>query len=240
MKRRPKEKKAVRTLGPFRKAARVAITAFVALHVSAMAWWLIPANGYPRDYRSAELPAWITRAEQAVFEWKRDSYGTILAPVFERYIFITATWQKWWLFAPNPMQIHDWITVKAVIDWKQPDPLRGPAGSKAEPWGDARQPVYDEEPLYKSYEGDLDGRMKGTARGYSHDPKLVENLASGNWDRPLASFAEYFGRVYRTKTGKRPLGIHVILNRGRIPPPYQDRSVASLPNEQRVLWYLHY
>jgi hypothetical protein len=186
------------------------------------------------------MPAWFAGIEQATFDWKKGSIGTTWATVLDRYVFTTASWQSWWLFAPNPMQVDDWLTVKAVVGWKDPDPSIPPEQRKNGVWGDARTPIYDEHPLYTSYVGTLEGRMKGTAGAYYHDPKLVENLASGNWDRPLASFAEYWGKVYRAEHGKSALGVHVILDRGHIPVPFSGRMPASDEPSQRVLWYLHY
>jgi hypothetical protein len=225
---------------PFDRLRKVLVAGFCILHVSALVWWLTPANGYPKDNRTAVMPAWFANLEQKSFDWKKGSFGTPWALGLERYVFFTASWQSWWLFAPNPMNVHDWITVKAVVGWKDPDPSLPADQRKPGVWGDARTPIYDTHPLWTSYEGDLAARMKGTAGAYFHDPKLVENLASGNWDKPLASFAEYWGKVYRAENGKKPLGIHVIVTRGHIPTAFSGRMPASDEAAERVLWYLHY
>jgi hypothetical protein len=219
---------------------RAVVVTFVSLHVIALVWWTTPGNGYPKDQRSAELPSWFTSIEQATFDWKKASGGTLWATALDRYIFATASWQSWWLFAPNPMQVHDWVTVKAVVAWKDPDSSMPTAQRKMGVWGDAREPIYDERPVYTSYEGELNTRLRSFAGAYTHDAKLIENLASGNWDRPLASFTEYWGKVYKERTGRKPMGMHVIVTRGHIPAAYSGRMPASDEPSERVLWYLHY
>jgi hypothetical protein len=213
--------------GPFEIWRRGAITAFVVLHLSAVCWWLIPADGYPGNRRRATLPAWLSRLEQRVFDWKRAVSDRALPRLLERYTFSTATWQRWWLFAPSPMEAHSGIAVYAVEGWR--DPARPAPKQKKRPWGDTRDPMYASEPLYRTHDGDLSGR------------KFVESVIRS--EKVLASFASYWGRRYSEQHGKRPLGIHVLYTKARVdrPDADDDGDQGDQGNSStRVVWYLHY
>jgi hypothetical protein len=212
---------------------RCAVAVFVTLHACAVCWWLLPFKPYITGPRSASLPEWFTQRENRLFAWKRRNAGRVVPRLLERYIFTTATFQTWHMFAPNPLEYHQWLTVYAVTGWRDPSP-----GAKKTlgPWGDAREPIYDPIPIYKSYEGEVTQRMKASPSRYFHDPKLVENLAV-NHDRALAAFTDYWGSVYAQQKGKRPLGVHALLTRANIPTT--GGATAGLP-ATRVIWYVHY
>jgi hypothetical protein len=212
------------------------VTAFVALHLGALIWWLIPADGYPQDARSADLPAWLVGAEQRVFGFKKTHGTSIFSRGLESYAFLTGTRQYWSMFAPNPPDGHDWLTVLAVIDWEKPDP-GAPAPAFEPPWGNDRVPITDPVPLYRSYEGNLYRRMGGHASLYSDAPKLAENLVSGDWNQALASFGEYWALQYREENGKKPLGIIVMDRQRRLPRPYSGVPPSAVPPVQRILWF---
>jgi hypothetical protein len=180
------------------------VSAFVAVHLASLAWWLVPADGLPKDDRMLAGPAWLASLEGRAFEFKNRHRDSLVGKALERWTFLTASWQNWRLFAPNPPVEHNWLAVYGVIGWTE-EPVAG------------RVPVYDPIPIYRSYEGRIGPRMAGHASSYMHDPKLVENLSSGNWNRALGGFAEYWSRVYREERGQKPLAIHVLLHTGRIP-----------------------
>jgi hypothetical protein len=221
---------------------RTCVTFFVVFHVASICWWLIPANGYPSDALTWKVPPWLSDREDATFAWKRANAQHWLARCMEDYLFLTASWQRWWLFAPNPINYDDWITAYAVTGWREPD-VNDPNLEKEPllPWNNRRKPIYDPEPIYQSYPGKLEDSIHGHAGIFRHDAKLVENLTSGNWDEPLGAFAQWCGAQYRQRTGHAPLlGVHIILHRGEIPRGFERQPIASQHVSERVLWYLHY
>jgi hypothetical protein len=192
------------------------IAAFVAFHVTSLAWWLIPADGLPKDSRMIQPPSWLASAESRVFEFKKRHRDSLAAKTLERWTFLTASWQNWRLFAPNPPIEHNWVAVYGVIGWTD-DSIAG------------RIPVYDPIPIYRSYDGRIGPRMAGHASLYKHDPKLIENLSSGDWNRALGGFAEYWARAYREERGQKPLAVHVMLHTGHI--------TGDEPPTSRVICY---
>jgi hypothetical protein len=220
---------------PLAILGRGLLVAFVLLHVSSIVWRVIPAGGFERDDRTTKLPGWFTGLEQRLFAWKKRVEGRWLPSALTAYTYATGTWQRWLLFAPSPIKEHNWFTVYAVVGWRDPGPF---TSKEKTPWKDGRQPDYEPVPLYKSYDGELSQRMKGSGSGYTHDAKMVEQLL-GN-DRALAAFADYWGRVFEEKTGKRPLGIHVIHTKAEVSRLGPDGLPTSPETTTRVAWYRHY
>lgn len=189
------------------RLARIAVTAFFAVHTICIAWWLIPADGYPRDERSTSLVEPFHTVEDGLHRFKKRQMQGVFHDFVSRYIALTASWQKWWLFSPNPHDHHKWISVRVVENGK-------------------------EETLYRSFSGERVEERFGKGIGpYRHDHKLAENLASGDYDRALASFADYWARAYERRTGKKPEAVHVVLHKG----PVRRGTV-----QEKILWHLNY
>jgi hypothetical protein len=209
---------------------KLLVSGFVAFHVASVLWWNIPANGFPAGDRAAALPAWFLRAEDALFAWKRRvGPRSALAAALESYTVRTATWQQWWMFAPNPLGFHRYIRVHAVIG--------------TSPEGTA---IYDPEPLYTSYRGSLDEELRRFSHlsalfaPYTHDHKFVENLSMGDFDRQLDQFARWWGETYARRTGRRPLGVHVLCSEYALPPAFSGVRPWEIKPREWVLWWVRY
>ncbi len=210
-----------------RAGRKVAVSGYIAFHLASVLWWNIPLHGYPADTRRAPLPEWAWRAGEALGEWKRRvGPQSRIVHWLEGYTRASATWQQWWMFAPNPLGVHRYIRVQAVLG-------ETPEG----------RPIYDPEPLYTSYRGSLDEELRrfstlgGALAPYTHDHKFVENLSLGEFDHCLDPFARHFGRVYERKTGRRPVAIHVICTEFPLPEPFSGTRAWEVRPREWILWW---
>jgi hypothetical protein len=246
-----------------RVARKVAISAFIVWHVTALFFWNLPRGEFPCDQRIADLPRWFIDGEMRLYRWKHDLEDHMYAPhdaqewlagALSTYIIRTATWQNWWMFAPNPINIDRYITVKAVIGY-------GP-GHDAD---HNPQYVYDPQPFYTSYRGYLgesrmgrpksgpgsasaasgdftDDELQRFGGSYTPDHKFVENLTLGDWDYAtwLGQFDRWCFQQYNAMPEHRAhpaREMHVILHEYRIPGAWEGRSVADAPMTERVFWW---
>jgi hypothetical protein len=224
-------------------ARKTLVSCFVLLHVSAVLFWNIPMQPFGEDVRHADLPGWVRPQERRLFDWKawlvnhrNDPHAPLdarAAGVLYDYIVETATWQNWGMFAPNPINIDRYITVKAVIGYG--------LGHDRE-----KNPkyIYDETPLYTSYRGTLDEEMTRFGGSYVPDHKLVENLTLGEWPAEiwLGQFARYWFNVYNAMPAHRSkpaIEMHVICHEWRFPDPWAGVSLSSTPpsSEWIIWWY---
>ena len=248
-------------LGVARKAA---ISAFIVVHVSALLFWNLPRGPFPCDQRVADLPSWFLQGESQLYAWKKDledhmydaperrSAQATIAGLLSQYVIRTATWQNWWMFAPNPINIDRYITVKAVIGYGAGhDPDKSPKF------------VYDPTPCYTSYRGYLGGAEMGRPKSgpgaatpeelqddelrrfggsYTPDHKFVENLTLGDWpyDVWLGQFARWCFQCYNADLAHRAhpaREMHVILHEYRIPGAWEGTSVADAPLHEWLFWW---
>jgi hypothetical protein len=200
-----------------RLARKVALSAFVVWHLVTVGWWNIPDAPYPCDVRAVALPRWLASGEARLFAWKRRNSlqpQPPLVSLLNAYTVSTATWQNWWMFAPNTVNIHRYITVRALLRW-----------------GPGHKPVYDEKPLYTSYRGTLEEELTRFGGSYTHDHKFVENL-TGEWEQTaLGLLAKHFCEVYAAEHGGRnPLEVHVQCQELQLPAAYAGISAKDMPS----------
>ncbi len=219
----------------------VVVSVFFTFHCLAVTWWLIPADGYPKEERKQSLPSWFERGEETVFHWKQKSLGSAWSRTLNGYLHLTATWQKWWMFAPNPINTHQWISVHAITAWNDPPSGYPVPPSGRYPWGDLRLPVYDPETLFQTYPGSSVTEQFGHGIGflYSRNHTVSDYLGSGNYNRVFPGFVAYWARQYKNKHGTYPKGFHVVLHRGWIPRPFSNRTLASVLLKEEVVWFVH-
>jgi hypothetical protein len=225
---------------PFRRAVRAtrrgALSAFIAFHLASVAWWNIPQNGYGDDRREP-LPRALERTEDAICAWKRRVQNTPVVPpaadpvlrwereatlALENWTIFSATWQNWWMFAPNPVNVHRYLTVKAVTSY-----------------GKNKEPVYDPKPLWTSYRGTIAEELVRFGGSYTHEHKFVENL-TGEWDPHV--FMGQFSRFWceqwtAAHHGHPPLEIHVICDEYRLPEAFAGVSASSVEAREWVYWW---
>lgn len=211
-----------------RFARKLAISAFIAWHLASVFWWNIPEWGYGQD-RPAALPAALLNAEDAICAWRRaqldfpppEGKGSALSGLLRRYTVATATWQNWWMFAPNPTNGCKYLTVKAVVGYDKD-----------------RAPIYDPEPLWTSYPGSLAEDVARFGGRYTHYHKFVENL-TGDWphDLYLGNFARFWYDRWAERHKRPPLQVHVICDEYMFPPPFSGVSVTTVSPHQWVYWW---
>lgn len=219
---------------------KILILCFCFFHLASVIWWLIPGKGFVKDHRFVDYPEHLKKLEDQMISFKRDKRLPEWAwQTLENYTFRTATWQSWWMFAPNPIDVQLYLTVKAVLGWKEESEI--PKEKRiVKIWGDAREPIYDTVPIYKSYTAaTVEEATRTFAGGYTDDHKLAENFPSGKWDRAIEAFANWAKRDYEEKTGIIAPGVHVLLSTVRIPTPFTGTRADQMPVSERVLWYLH-
>ena len=226
---------------PYARARRLVwkalVSAFVIWHVMSVTWWNIPINGFPTDVRTAALPQPLLDAENEVMAWKRwisgysherPSNQTIVW--LEQYTARTATWQNWWMFAPNPLSFHRYIAVFAVVGKK--------------PNGD---PIYDPEPIWSSYRGSLEEELTrfeswgNFFAPYTHDHKLVENLTLGEFDPQLGQFAHFWADEYWRRKGRKPIGTDIRCWEYPLPHAFTGERAKDVPGKREwVIWWFRY
>jgi len=215
-------------VGAARLGYKVIVTAFILLHVTSVVWWNLPAKEFDADERVARLPAWFVVAEQKLFAWKSRTDSTSpVAGMLSAYTLGSETWQSWLLFAPNPLAVHNYLTVSAVIS-------EGAEGS----------PVYDPVPVYTSYRGELGEALARFSEGraaldsFSFDEMLALSLTSKDFTAELEPFAHYWADVYTERTGRRPLGVDVLSHEYSVPPAFRGIPARDIELRQwRAGWF---
>jgi hypothetical protein len=200
---------------------KIAISAFVTFHAASIIWWSIPMNGFNAN-PAAPLPEALVRAENALFAWKRRvGPESRVARALESYTIASATWQNWWMFAPNPVAVVRYLTVKAVVAF-----------------GPDKTPIYDPVPLWTSYRGTIDEDLRRFGGSYTHEHKFTENL-TGEYDPKIyvSQLARFFCFEYERRSGRRPLEVHVICDEYALPPPTSGKSAADEPPREWVYWW---
>lgn len=247
-----------------RLARKVALSAFIVVHLSSLLFWNLPRWPFPCDQRVSDLPRWFLDGESELYSWKKrledhmydppstQRTGAWIAGLLSTYTIRTATWQNWWMFAPNPINIDRYITVKAVIGYGPGhDPDKNP------------QFIYDPKPFYTSYRGFLgeskmgrpktgpgapsadelqDDELRRFGGSYTPDHKFVENLTLGDWayDDWLGQFARWCFERYNDQPEHRQhkaREMHVILHEYRIPGAWEGKSVAAAPMREWLFWW---
>ena len=74
------------------------------MHLTAVAWWLLPDKPFPVNSRSAPLPPKLLETENRLFAWKASLAGKALPRLLNRYTAASGAFQSWWMFSPNPTE----------------------------------------------------------------------------------------------------------------------------------------
>ncbi len=191
--------------------ARTLTVIFVTVHILVTFWWMIPATGFGNMRSTHPIHSWLHEHEAWLFEMKRKTMASPAGELAMSYLALTGSRQKWWMFAPDPADSHERVVVRAVSEFERE--------------GQAR-PRFTGEPLYES--------SPAGALPTNNQLKLADALSSGKYPEALRSFARYWGRVYRDRTGSYPAAIQVYSLQGPIIPA--PRVVAHQQVTEVLLW----
>ncbi len=220
---------------------RWSIATFCAFHLAAISWWLVPTKDYGNDARIAPAMNWLARAEDRVINWKRDVVAKRswwIQPL-ESYCFLTSTYQSWRMFAPNPINAQSWMAVYPIVGWKE---LLSPEVLPPDtPWKERRLPVYANEPVFKTYENPtLEARLQGSPFFYGFGFKIAESVFARQGTDVMRAITDFANQEYRAKTGKIPLGFHVLRLTAPISVDLTEPKSERFKMRSTVAFFHHY
>jgi len=220
---------------------RRAVYFFCAFHLAAISWWLIPSKDYGTDVRIAKAFNWLAKGEEALIGWKArmSARRPFWVGWLENYCLVTSTYQSWRMFAPNPTNAHSWMAVYPIEGWRE---LRSPEVlPPGTPWPERRLPIYAAAPIYKTYETpELAERLRGSPLVYGYGFKIAESVFNRQGTDVLRSISDFGNREYREKTGKVPLGVHVLKLSAPISANLREPRENRFSMRSTVVFFHHY
>lgn len=176
---------------------RIAVSSFIAFHLSALAWWNLGVI----DYRTAHARRpgdWYAKLQGAAETV--DPSGTV-RDTLVAYMRGTGMWQRWILFGPDAPHATGHVQVWGIVGFDA-----------------AGQPVVDPEPLHDS----LDPNVTDHTRLIGNPPCGFDRS-----DHPLAvyirrAFAQMHAREAAAARGTIYVGVQLSCLTRPLPPPGED------------------
>lgn len=156
------------------RVRKIAIPAFVLFHFWALIAWIIPpySDMIAKSLR-ADRPA--GRLERQIFEAFTVTDNGSLSVLARNYIDLLGAHQYWDFFAPASPRVHRYLSVCSNI---RESPENGTIDCI--------------EPLYRSFEGNLDNAARSGQSRRSRSFRLVENLLRLHRADLMNAFTQYW------------------------------------------------
>lgn len=192
------------------RARRFAITAFAAVHVSALLWWnfgMVPLR--PRDQEPAGGDGW-TRMQDAAETVDRSGH---IRGFLSGYIRVSALFQQWILFGPDAPHETGRIEVRGITGFDI-----------------AGQPIFDPDPLRATE----DGGLTDETQMIGNPPCGWSRADSPRATFLRASYAKFHASLAAEERGIDYVGVQLLCMVRAIHQPGEDPE--TLPWRTEVLW----
>lgn len=169
----------------------VVISAFVILHFCALVAWIAPPYAAMMD-STLDANSATRRFEHMLFAALRPKNGEVVSNLLRKYIDFLGVYQYWDFFAPTAPRIHRYLSVCGEILMSSEN-----------------RHIKCLDPLYQSFDGNLNKTAESHRGERSRSFRLVENLV--RLDRPdlMDAFTMYWrNKQHRDQTKRTFLLLH--------------------------------